>query len=126
MKMAPLGSRIKNMILLHWCKRKPKGFTRQRPPHPHHLAKAQTFSLPSASSCKSPKILPPIRIILHNKGALVTGAAGTGKTVGVLHKLRGALNKRGKNAHACAYTHAAARLVGGVTIARRLKCGAPA
>ena len=62
-----------------------------------------------------------LRTILHNKGGMVTGAAGTGKSVGVLQPLRDELLRRGETVHVCAYTHAAARLVGGVTIARLLK-----
>ena len=61
-----------------------------------------------------------IRAIMHNKGALVSGAAGTGKTRGVLDKLRDRLRKRGESVYVCAYTHAAARLVGGMTIKRLL------
>ena len=60
-----------------------------------------------------------VRISAIN-GALITGAAGTGKSKGVLEPLRDQLIARGEIVHVCAYTHASARLVGGVTIARLL------
>ena len=53
--------------------------------------------------------------IIANGGALVTGPAGTGKSY-MLHKLK----KLVPDAVVCAYTHAAARLVGGSTVAHVL------
>ena len=50
------------------------------------------------------------REILANGGALVTGPAGTGKSY-LLHKLK----ELEPDAIVCAYTHAAARLIGGGT-----------
>ena len=60
-----------------------------------------------------------LRTILHAGGALVTGPAGVGKSV-LLKKLREELVRRGETVHVCAYTHAAARLIGGVTMAHLL------
>ena len=53
--------------------------------------------------------------ILANGGALVTGAAGTEKSY-LLHKLKELV----PDAMVCAYTHAAARLIGGHTVAHVL------
>ena len=53
--------------------------------------------------------------ILDNGGALVTGPAGTGKSY-LLHELK----KLMPDAVVCAYTHAAARLIGGHTVAHIL------
>ena len=53
--------------------------------------------------------------ILDNGGALVTGPAGTGKSY-LLHKLK----ELEPDAVVCAYTHAAARLIGGHTVAHVL------
>ena len=55
--------------------------------------------------------------IIDNKGGLVTGPAGTGKSV-ILKQLRAHL--KGEKVFTCAYTHAAARLTGGMTVARLL------
>ena len=60
-----------------------------------------------------------LRVILRLGGGLVTGAAGTGKSV-VIKKLRAALCERNETVFVCAYTHAAAKLVGGWTISRLL------
>ena len=54
---------------------------------------------------------------------MVTGPAGTGKSV-ILKNLKEALQARGQTVNVCAYTHAAARLVGGATIAHLLKLDA--
>ena len=50
----------------------------------------------------------------------MTGPAGVGKSF-LLNDLRDELVRRGETVHVCAYTHAAARLVGGVTVAHLLK-----
>ena len=51
--------------------------------------------------------------IIDNTGGLVTGPAGTGKSV-ILKQLRTHL--KGEKVFTCAYTHAAARLTGGMTV----------
>ena len=53
--------------------------------------------------------------IIANGGALVTGPAGAGKSY-LLHKLKELV----PDAMVCAYTHAAARLIGGHTVAHVL------
>ena len=53
--------------------------------------------------------------IVANGGGLVTGAVGTGQ-ITLLRALKDRLDKH----VVCAYTHAAARLVGGVTVANLL------
>ena len=60
-----------------------------------------------------------LRIILKVEGGLVTGAAGTGKSM-VIKRLRAELCERKETVFVCAYTHVAAKLVGGWTIARLL------
>ena len=57
--------------------------------------------------------------ILANKGGLVTGPAGTGKSV-ILRTIMRKLATQEQNIKVCAYTHAAARLVGGMTVSRLL------
>ena len=58
---------------------------------------------------------PGAEEILANGGALVTGPAGTGKSY-LLHKLK----ELEPDAVVCAYTHAAARLIGGQTVSHVL------
>ena len=53
----------------------------------------------------------------------MTGPAGAGKSY-ALKQLEEELLRRGEKVHVCAYTHAAARLVGGATIAHLLKLDA--
>ena len=60
-----------------------------------------------------------LRIILKVEGRLVTGAAGTGKSM-IIKRLRTELCERKETVSVCAYTHAAAKLVGGCAIARLL------
>ena len=60
-----------------------------------------------------------VRMILDAGGGLVTGAAGTGKSR-VIHTLYDELVKRGERVFKCAYTHAAAKLIGGSTVAHLL------
>ena len=57
--------------------------------------------------------------ILANEGGLVTGPAGTGKSV-ILKTIMRKLATQEQNIKVCAYTHAAARLVGGMTVSRLL------
>ena len=64
-----------------------------------------------------------VRTLLHCKGALVTGPAGVGTSF-LLNDLRDELVQRGETVYVCAYTHAAARLVGGATVAHLLKLDA--
>ena len=58
-------------------------------------------------------------MILDAGGGLVTGAAGTGKSR-VIHTLYDELVKREERVLKCAYTHAAAKLIGGTTVAHLL------
>ena len=58
-------------------------------------------------------------MILDAGGGLVTGAAGTGKSR-VIHNLYEELVSRGERVFKCAYTHAAAKLIGGTTVAHLL------
>ena len=62
------------------------------------------------------------RTVLKNEGGLITGPAGTGKSV-LLKQIRQAIKDRGETVFTCAYTHAAARLIGGMTVARLLHYG---
>ena len=62
------------------------------------------------------------RTVLENEGGLITGPAGTGKSV-LLKQIRQAIKDRGETVFTCAYTHAAARLIGGMTVARLLHYG---
>ena len=48
----------------------------------------------------------------------MSGAVGAGNTVGVLFELRDMLFKHSEIVHLCGYTHGAARLVGGMAVAR--------
>ena len=51
-----------------------------------------------------------LRIIVKVEGGLVTGAAGTGKSMAT-KRLRAELCERKETVFVCAYTHAAAKLV---------------
>lgn len=59
------------------------------------------------------------RVIVAAEGGLVTGPPGSGKSH-LIKKLQALLTSQGKKHVTCAYTHAAARLVGGSTVARLL------
>ena len=59
------------------------------------------------------------RIIAKAEGGLVTGPPGSGKSH-LIKKLQALLSSQGQKHVTCAYTHAAARLVGGSTVARLL------
>jgi hypothetical protein len=58
-----------------------------------------------------------VRLIYRNEGGYVSGLPGTGKSNCILRPLVELLKAKGEEVYVCAYTHAAARLVGGVTIA---------
>ena len=77
---------------------------------------AQRYGLYDASD--SPEWADKIvRVIATTGGGLVTGAPGVGKSK-TIEALQTHLSTLGQRHVTCAYTHAAARLIGGSTIAR--------
>ena len=59
------------------------------------------------------------RVLIKIEGGLVTGPPGVGKSF-LIRRLQALLKARGHKFETCAYTHAAARLVGGKTVAHLL------
>ena len=130
-KIIPLAARVDGIYWTSQCEESKRRLVELADEHRYSISRRNVYcmkrcnidSLPVNEQSFTHKVAPLLRVpewrcgsgcideIVSNGGALVTGAAGTGKST-----LLRALKERLEKHVVCSYTHATARLVGGVTV----------